>query len=173
MQLNSLRNFLRYRIFIAESKTNQKMDINPLSNIVAPMPQKNLLMEVPLNNVTAGATNKFPQVNMLRGVKIVAIEAFASDILSAAPSGRQEVSPEDMAKLTVTIQNTPFQKRGKSIANQEMVAEYPCIALAPNITGGVLRYFDEFPIDFEKSFIKVNSAGISANKSICLSIWYN
>lgn len=140
---------------------------NPLNGIVLPFPQRTQLLEIPLINTGIGAKNPFPVINELRGVNIVAIESVSNDVLAYAPSGNQVITTGEMQLLTSTIFNSP-----KAGTSEAILDNFPLVPLATNLNGGVLRYLNPFPIDFQKSTINVNSSGLGLNKSAVFILYY-
>jgi hypothetical protein len=140
------------------------MIVSPLNLIQVPLCSRQRAVEVEINNIGRNGQNKIPTVNELNGVLIQQIVSSNRSSISYAPSGRQVVTPNEMANMFITLVDTYSVK---------VVENMPLIELTTAQTGGYPRYIDPFEIDWDQSYITVGSAGVvSPGQSVILLFGY-
>lgn len=125
---------------------------------------RSYLAEVNLGTTTPGngANINIQDYPQLRDVYITGVEVFDNNQVAVSPSGKTVVSA--LTGITLTLMDS---------FNMEMVYQYPTYDLNPANVGGFYRDFLPFPLQLTKSYITIlNNAGLSANESVILNIFY-
>jgi len=105
----------------------------------------------------------YPNLTPRNGQKIVftGVEAYYVDVLNTSPNGIQLMSLTELSKLTVTI----------AVGANEKLYKMPVTNLCTFLNGGFIRKLNNLEVTITKSYITVNAAGITANRSVCFN-WY-
>lgn len=105
----------------------------------------------------------YPNLTPRSGRKIIftGVESYFVDVLNTSPNGVQLLTLAEMAKLTFTI----------AVGSNEKVYKVPVTNLCTFLNGGFIRKLNNLQVTLTKSYVTVNAAGITANRSICFN-WY-
>jgi hypothetical protein len=125
---------------------------------------KSYLVEINVGNSVPGNNSNilFQDFPQLRDVYIFGICGLDASTLSASPTGK-----------TIATANTGVTLTLLDTFNQEIIKQYPVVALDPYYQSGFYRDFKPFPLQLTKSYITItNNTGINANDSFCFNIFY-
>jgi hypothetical protein len=129
-----------------------------------PIIRRSYLTEIKLS--LAPSTNQrifFLDVPELRAVSalVVGIECFNADYLTTSPNGNPVVSTVTGMILTVAESST------------ETVYQYPCQDLVPGVNSGLIRMFNNKPVNLPKSYITItNITGLNTGDSVIFNFIY-
>lgn len=125
---------------------------------------KSYLVEINVGNSVPGNNSNilFQDFPQLRDVYIFGICGLDTSTLSTSPTGK-----------TIATANTGVTLTLLDTFNQEIIKQYPVVALDPYYQSGFYRDFKPFPLQLTKSYITITSnTGINANDSFCFNIFY-
>jgi hypothetical protein len=125
---------------------------------------KSYLVEINVGNSVPGNNSNvlFQDFPQLRDVYIFGILGMDANTLTTSPTGKTLVTAN--TGTTITLLDT---------FNQEIIKQYPVVALDPWYMSGFYRDFKPFPLQLTKSYITITSnTGINANESYCFNIFY-
>jgi hypothetical protein len=127
-----------------------------------PIPRfKQVFINVPANTV-AGAKLPFPLVEQLRDKKIIAIEFYAASILSFTSNQVATIVAADALACEAVFKEN----------STERVDSIPLNTLQPVNMAGVYKQFIGFVVNWQASFVRVNTNLAAAASSIPFGFIY-
>lgn len=131
--------------------------------------EKSYQVEIPLNNTTAGAKNKFVLNEILNpkatgSVLFTAAEAMTVDLQTKSETGRPVVSSADAAKIAVVL----------AWGSSEDIYLFPYTSLISVVNYGMIRRLKNIKISLTNSYIQIldDAVPIAAGKSAVINFMY-
>jgi len=126
--------------------------------------ENSILVENNMPTVSTGQSYYFPDIPELRnGVYIYAIEAFSVAQVSKSPAGNTIVAAAAVVDIVLTL----------VVGQDEKVFQIPYYTLISSLNGGLIRRFNNMPVNIVKSYIRLVSNTVTATNSAIFNFIYS
>jgi hypothetical protein len=113
-------------------------------------------------SVLRGAEQNFPDLELVKGKPVTAIDSITRSQLSRSPDNAPTVTNATVITGVATF----------FVLSTKQLNQYPCYSLTSSLNNGILRQFDYLLINWVKSSVQLFDAGITAGDSFVFNIFY-
>jgi hypothetical protein len=127
--------------------------------------QNTILVELVGNNFSAGSRYNFQDVPELRGKVVYGVIAHQGGVdYTTSTQGNAIVAATQIRQSLITLTDN---------RNQQPVQRVPLYDLQPANNGGLIRMFNDIPVDITKSFVEITgTTSFSANDTWAFTFIY-